>query len=64
MTNYKSKLTSGTDYFSLKESDFFLTKPQKESIVNNISTSGHQLLGTTYNIIDPPLSQYALHVYL
>lgn len=62
--NYKSQLQEGTDYFSLKESDFYLSQQQKESVINCLSQTGSQLSGTTYNIFDPVLYKYALYLYV
>lgn len=62
--NYKMNIQTGSDYFGLKESDFILSKPQKDSIINCISNTGNQLSGTTYNIFDPMLCKYALYLYI
>lgn len=64
MKNYKTQLSNGNDYFSLKESDLFLTENQKNSIKNNINNSGMQLAGVTYNIYDPIICKYAAFVYI
>lgn len=62
--NYKLNIQTGKDYFSLKDSDFVLSKEQKDSIMNCISNTGNQLSGTTYNIFDPVLCKYALYLYV
>lgn len=64
MRNYKSQLADGSDYFNLKESDFYLTDAQKESVKRCIANSGRQLAGVSYNIFDPRIKKYALYVYL
>jgi len=64
MRNYKSQLEDGQDYFKLKESDFFLTNQQKESIIDCITNSGRQLAGATYRIFDPEIKKYAMYLYL
>lgn len=64
MRNYKSQLKDGSDYFKLKESDFYLTDEQKTSIYNCIKNTGRQLAGVTYNIYDPEICKYALYVYV
>lgn len=62
--NYAQSLSDGKDYFNLKESDFYLTQAQKESIQNYIAASGNQMAGVTYNIFDPELCKYAAYVYV
>ena len=62
--NYKMLLNNGQDYFNLKENDFLLTKNQKQSIIECIENSGHQLAGVSYNIFDPQLCKYALYIYI
>lgn len=64
MRNYQLLLNDGLDYFNLKESDFILTKPQKESLMNAIEKNGNQLAGVSYNIFDPELCKYAMYVYI
>ena len=64
MRNYQLLLNTGLDYFKLKESDFVLTKNQKESLINAIEISGNQLAGVTYNIFDPELCKYAMYLYV
>lgn len=64
LKNYKLHLQSGSDYFSLKPSDFFLNQSQKDSIINYISNSGQQLAGTVLKIFDPELCKYAAYVYI
>ena len=64
LKNYKLQLQSGSDYFSLKPSDFFLNQSQKDSIINYISNSGQQLAGTVLKIFDPELCKYAAYVYI
>ena len=64
MKNYKMLLNDGLDYFNLTEKDFMLTDIQKESLINSIEQSGHQLAGVTYNIFDPELCKYALYMYV
>lgn len=62
--NYKQQLRDGNDYFDLKEEDFYLTPMQKDSILNCIKNSGHQLAGVSYNIFDPELCKYAMYCYI
>lgn len=57
-------LDKGRDYFNLKESDFMLSKEQKNSIRSAISKSGQQLAGSIYNIFDPELVKYAMFIYI
>lgn len=57
-------LDKGRDYFTLQESDFILSKEQKNSIRTAIEKSGQQLAGTVYNIFDPELVKYAMFVYI
>lgn len=64
MRNYKLQLADGSDYFNLKESDFYLTSAQKESIKRCIANSGRQLAGVSYNIFDPQIKKYAMYMYL
>ena len=64
LKNYKLNLNNGLDYFNLKDSDFFLSDAQKDSIINSIENSGQQLAGITYNIIDPTLCKYVLSIYV
>lgn len=62
--NYKQLLQTGIDYFNLSESDFILSKSQKDSIIKYISNSKNQFAGITYNIFDPEICKYALYVYV
>lgn len=62
--NFKSNISSGTEYFSLTEDDFKLTNFQKNSLYTYIKNSGGQLASTKYNIFDPVLCKYALYVYI
>jgi len=64
MRNYKQSMSTGLDYFNLKDSDFVLSDTQKDSIQNAIIMSGMQLAGTTYNILDIELCKYALYIYV
>lgn len=64
MRNYKTQLAEGADYFNLKESDFYLTSAQKESVKRCIANSGRQLAGVSYNIFDPQIKKYAMYMYL
>lgn len=62
--NFKSSMSSGVDYFSLRESDFYLTDAQKNSILENLNNTGHQLAGSIMNIFNPEIVKYALYVYI
>lgn len=62
--NFKNELTNGNDYFKLTENDFILSPMQKKSILNYIENSGGQLSSTKYNIFDPELCKYAMHIYI
>lgn len=62
--NYKDQLSDGKEYFNLTESDFYLSKPQKESIIKCLSETGGQLSGSTYKIFDPDLYKYAMYLYI
>lgn len=64
MEKYSSKVSQGSDYFNLDESDFVLTDAQKKAIVDSITNSGQQLAGSVYNIFDPVLCKYALYLYI
>ena len=64
LRNYKQQLKDGNDYFNLKEEDFFLTSMPRDSILNCINNSGHQLAGVSYNIFDPELCKYAMYCYI
>ena len=64
LKNYKLLLDSGLDYFSLKETDFFLNESQKQSIISFIEKSGQQLAGTVFKIFEPELCKYAMYVYV
>lgn len=64
MRNYKQLCKQGSDYFKLREDQFKLTDIQKDSIQNAIKTSGAQLAGTQYNILDIELCKYALYIYV
>ena len=62
--NFKTKISSGTDYFKLQESDLKLTDMQKSSIYTYIKNTGGQLASTKYNIFDPVICKYAMYVYI
>lgn len=62
--NFKSDLATGNDYFNLSESDFILSETQKASIYNYIESSGNQLASVKYNIFDPELCKYAMHLFV
>ena len=64
MRNYALDMKDGNDYFELTPDKFRLSLIQKESIKNAIVQSGHQLAGTTYNIVDIDLCKYALFIYI
>ena len=64
LANFKQKMTDGLDYFKLKESDFYLSDTQKQSIINSIHNSGNQLAGTVYNIFDAKVRRYAMYLYV
>ena len=64
LANFKPKMKDGLDYFSLKESDFYLSDEQKNSIIKSIHRSGHQLAGTVYNIFDAEVCKYAMYLYV
>jgi hypothetical protein len=62
--NFSSGISNGNDYFDLKESDFYLSNAQKQSIYNAIERTGNQLVGIKYNIFDPELCKYAMYIYI
>jgi hypothetical protein len=62
--NYSINLGEGKDYFNLKKEDFILSDQQKQTIINCINNSGHQLAGVTYKICDPEIYRYAMYVYV
>ena len=64
LANFKIKMSDGLDYFKLKESDFFLSKQQKQSIVSHINKTGQQLAGAVFNVFDPEIAKYAMYVYV
>lgn len=64
MRNYKQYCQQGSDYFKLREDQFYLSDIQKKSIQNAIVSSGAQLAGTQYNILNVDLCKYALYVYV
>ena len=64
MKNYRLNLEKNIDYFNLREQDFLLSSEQKQSIINAVTSSGNQLAGITYNIIDPEICKYSLTVYV
>lgn len=64
LANFKIKMTDGLDYFKLKESDFFLSSEQKQSIISHINHTGQQLAGAVYNIFDPEIVKYAMYLYI
>ena len=64
LANFKIKMSDGLDYFKLKESDFFLSEQQKQSIITHINKTGQQLAGAVYNIFDPEVVKYAMYAYI
>lgn len=62
--NFKSNVSKGEDYFNLTEKDFVLNDSQKKSIYEYIKNSGNQLATIKYNIFDPDICKYSLHVYI
>lgn len=64
LKNFKNSMETGNDYFELKESDFLLSDNQKQSILNYIETSGNQLSGVVYNILNPTLRKYVAYIYV
>lgn len=64
MKDYSQYMSSGSDYFGLKESDFKLSDLQKASIKNSLIDSGRLIAGCTYNILDMELMKYSLILYI
>lgn len=64
LKNYKNDVATGNDYFNLTENDFKLSDFQKQTIYNYIRNNGGQLATTSYNIYDPELCKYAMHVFI
>lgn len=62
--NYKMLIKEHKDYFLLTENDFKLSDLQKQSIKNCLKNTGNQLVGVSYDIIDPEICKYALYIYL
>lgn len=62
LKNFKQNLSSGLEYFNMTEKDLLLTENQKTSILNCIENSGMQFGGVSYNIINPTICKYAMHV--
>lgn len=62
--NFKTNISSGKDYFNLVEDDFILNETQKHSIYEYIESSGNQVSLVKYNIFDPVICKYAMHVYI
>ena len=64
LRNYKQDMAKGSDYFSLKTSQFVLSDLQKSSIQNALQSSGCALAGTTYEILEPEICKYAMYLYI
>lgn len=64
LKNFKQLTTNGSDYFNLNEEDFLLTPTQKNSIYKYIESTGNQMSLVKYNIFDPELCKYVMHVYV
>lgn len=64
LKNFKLKMDSSSDYFTLNENDFILTQNQKKSILDCIESSGMQLGGISYNIVDPVICKYSMYIYV
>jgi hypothetical protein len=64
LKNFKTLVGNGEDYFKLNESDFRLSDAQKRSIYDCIESTGNQLAGVKYNIMDPELCKYAMYIYV
>ena len=62
--NFKNSISKGLDYFNLKEDDFKLSQSQKDSIYNYLESTGCQLASVQYNIFDPDICKYAMHIYV
>lgn len=62
LRNFKQDLDNELDYFNMTEKDLLLTENQKSSILNCIENSGVQFGGVSYNIINPIIRKYAMHV--
>ena len=62
--NFKNNISESSDYFNLKENDFILSDTQKNSLYNYMETSGNQLALVKYNIFDPEICKYAMHVFV
>lgn len=64
LANFKNKMSDGLDYFNLKESDFYISDQQKDSIKSYIGKTGQQLAGSIYNIFDAEVVKYAMYLYV
>ena len=62
--NFKNNISESSDYFNLKENDFILSDTQKNSLYNYMETSGNQLALVKYNIFDPDICKYAMHIFV
>ena len=64
MRNFKNLMSTGTDYFSLKDTDFILNDYQIASIKSSLEASGNMLAGSVLNILTPEICKYAVYLYI
>lgn len=64
MKNYKNMMKNGLDYFSLNQSDFFLSDAQKKSIEQTIVSSNQQIGGIIFKYIEPTIKKYAIQLFV
>jgi hypothetical protein len=62
--NLKKKISSGTDYFSLPESEFRLSDGEKDGVIRALDDSGQMLISSEVRIVDPEIRRFAINVII
>lgn len=64
LPNLKKKLSSNEDYFSINESEHYLTDEEKRGIMQALEDSGQMLISSEVYIVDPTIKRFAINVII
>lgn len=62
MPDFKRKVTSGQDYFSLPEQEMFFTQNEYDAMYQVLQNSGQMMVTTEVKFVEPQVKKYSMDV--
>ncbi len=62
MPDFKRKVTSGQDYFSLPEQEMFFTQSEYDAMYQVLQNSGQMMVTTEVKFVEPQVKKYSMDV--